>query len=85
VSFELNRKVLLRIVYEEAKEAFVSAGRPDGGWLPGQQRRTSASSKPWEIDLGIPVVSSQQAMMWASARAAMVSEKAVACGGLFNL
>jgi hypothetical protein len=35
VSFELNRKVLLRIVYEEAKEAFVSAGRPDGGWLPG--------------------------------------------------
>jgi maleate cis-trans isomerase len=38
-----------------------------------------------EQDLGVPVVSSKQAMMWASLRAAIISEPVVGYGSLFSM
>jgi maleate isomerase len=70
-------------LYEEVKAAFRAAGGGDGIWLPGAAMPSVAIIDVLERDLGVPVVSSKQALMWASLRAASVAEPILGYGSLF--
>jgi maleate isomerase len=76
--------VPLGAVYQEVKEAFRGMGRVDGVWLPGAAMPTVAVIDALERDLGVPVVSSKQAMVWAALAAARVAEPVVGFGRLFQ-
>ena len=76
--------ISLGTVYDEAKRAFQAAGNVDGVWLPGAAMPTVAVVEALEQDLGVPVVSSKQAMLWAALRTARVSEPVLGYGSLFR-
>jgi maleate isomerase len=74
----------LGTVYQIVKAAFLRAGKVDGIWLPGAALPTVAVIDVLERDLGVPVVSSKQAMVWAGLRAARVSDAIEGYGRLFS-
>lgn len=76
--------ISLGTVYEQAKRAFLAAGGADGLWLPGAAMPTVATIAALEQDLGVPVVSSKQAMVWAALRAARVPLPATGFGRLMQ-
>jgi maleate isomerase len=77
-------RIPLGSLYEEVKSAYVAAGRPEGIWLPGAAMPSVGIIDALEQDLGVPVVSSKQAMMWACLRAAFIRERVPGYGRLFD-
>ncbi len=64
----------LESVYREVKTAYRRLGAGcDGVWLPGAAMPSVGILDVLEGDLGVPVVSSKQAMVWAALRTAGVS------------
>jgi maleate cis-trans isomerase len=59
----------LDVVYRAAKDVFSSAANADGIWIAGALMPSVGVIAPLEADLGVPVVTSMQAMTWASLRA----------------
>lgn len=76
----------LGYVYQEAKAAYEALNeKVDGIWLPGAAMPTLGIISTIEQDLGLPVVSSKQAICWAALRAARVYEPVPDRGSLFRL
>ncbi len=71
-------------MYQEVKKAYSKVGDVDGIWLPGAAMPSVAVIDPLERDLGLPVVSSKQAMIWASLREARVKDSVSGYGQLFE-
>jgi maleate isomerase len=76
--------ITLGAVYQEAKKAYRGVGKVDGIWLPGAAMPSVAAIDPLERDLGVPVVSSKQAMIWAALREARVECTIGGYGSLFQ-
>jgi maleate isomerase len=76
--------ITLGTVYQEVKTAYRAVGKADGVWLPGAAMPSVAVIDALERDLGVPVVSSKQAMVWAALREARVAEPIVGYGRLFD-
>jgi maleate isomerase len=76
--------ITLGSVYQEVKKAHSKVENVDGVWLPGAAMPSVAVIDPLERDLGLPVVSSKQAMIWASLRAARVETTVSGYGQLFG-
>lgn len=74
----------LGVVYQEVKAAYQGSGKVDGIWLPGAAMPTIGVIETLEQDLGVPVVSSKQAMVWAALGAANVCDEVPGCGSLFQ-
>lgn len=62
--------VPLAVPYRAARQAYRSAGDPDGVWITGAGMPSVAIIDPLERDLGVPVVTAMQAMFWAGMRLA---------------
>ena len=72
-------------VYQIVKTAHSHAGHVDGVWLPGAALPTVAVIDALEQALGVPVVSSKQAMVWAALRQAHISDRIEGYGRLFQM
>lgn len=70
--------------YHAAKELFCSTPRVDGIWITGALMPSVAIIDSLERDLGVPVVSSMQAMMWAGLGLAKVKAEVPGYGRLFD-
>jgi maleate isomerase len=72
-------------VYQEVKVAHRRLGGScDGIWLPGAAMPSVGLIDVLERDLGVPVVSSKQAMVWAALRTARVFAAKPGYGRLFE-
>jgi arylmalonate decarboxylase len=76
--------VPLSVPYRAAKALFRSTGGADGVWITGALMPSVAVIDALERDLGVPVVSSMQAMMWAGLRLAGVRAEVTGYGRLFQ-
>jgi maleate cis-trans isomerase len=74
----------LGVVYHSAKELYKRAGRVDGIWITGAFMPTVGMIGMLEQDLGVPVVSSMQALMWIGLRMANVPDRLQGFGRLFE-
>ena len=74
----------LGVVYQIVKTAHAQAGRVDGVWLPGAALPTVAVLDALERALGVPAVSSKQAMVWAALRQANIGDRIQGYGRLFE-
>jgi maleate isomerase len=74
----------LGTVYQIVQTAYSHAGRVDGIWLPGAALPTVAVIDALERALGVPVVSSKQAMVWAALRQANIRDRIDGYGRLFE-
>lgn len=72
-------------VYRAAKELYLSTPSADGIWITGALMPSVAVIESLERDLGVPVVSSMQAMMWAGLGLARVLPEVEGYGQLFEL
>ena len=70
--------------YHAAKELFLSNLAADGIWITGALMPSVAVIDSLERDLGVPVVTSMQAMMWAGLGLAHVFSDAEGYGQLFD-
>jgi len=70
--------------YRAAKELFRSTQNADGIWITGALMPSVAIIDSLEQDLGVPVVSSMQAMMWAGLALARVKASVPGYGQLFG-
>jgi maleate isomerase len=75
----------LGTVYQIVKTAHSYAGHVDGIWLPGAALPTVAVVDALERELGVSVVSSKQAMVWAALREANISDRIEGYGRLFEM
>lgn len=83
--FSAMRRVPLAVPYQMAKAAYLSAANADGIWIAGAAMPSVGAIEPLEQDLAIPVISSKQAMVWASLKAARVSAPITGYGRLFEV
>jgi maleate isomerase len=83
--FSDMRRVPLAIPYRAAKDAYAAAPNADGVWIAGAAMPSVAAIEPLEQDLGVPVISSKQAMVWAALKAARVSAPISGYGRLFDI
>ena len=74
----------LSAVYHAAKELFRSIQNADGIWITGALMPSVAIIDSLEQDLGVPVVTSMQAMMWAGLGMAKVKADVPGYGRLFS-
>ena len=70
--------------YHAAKELYLSTPGADGIWITGALMPSVAIIDSLEQDLGIPVVTSMQAMMWAGLGLARVKAEVAGYGRLFD-
>jgi len=70
--------------YRAAKALFRSTPGADGIWITGALMPSVAAIQPLEQDLGVPVVTSMQAMTWAGLRLAGVKVDVTGYGRLFR-
>ena len=70
--------------YHAAKELFRSTQNADGIWITGALMPSVAIIHSLEQDLGVPVVTSMQAMMWAGLGMAKVKADVPGYGQLFD-
>ena len=70
--------------YHAAKELYLSTPSADGIWITGALMPSVAIIDSLERDLGAPVVSSMQAMMWAGLGLARVKAEIAGYGRLFD-
>jgi maleate isomerase len=82
--FSGMRRVAPAVPYRIAKAAYTAAPAIDGIWIAGAAMPSVAAIEPLERDLGIPVISSKQAMVWSALRAARVSAPISGYGRLFD-
>lgn len=75
----------LGVTYRAAKEVFRAAGNADGLWITGALMPSVGVIQALEDDLGVPVVTSMQAMAWAGLRAAGIPERITGFGRLFQI
>ena len=83
-TFADMRRVPLAVPYQAAKAAYRSAAKAEGIWIAGAAMPSVAAIEPLEQDLGVPVISSKQAMVWASLKAAQVAAPITGYGRLFE-
>lgn len=76
--------VPLAVPYQAAKALFRSTPGADGIWITGALMPSVAAIQPLEQDLGVPVVTSMQAMTWAGLRLARVKVEVTGYGRLFQ-
>jgi maleate isomerase len=76
--------VPLSVPYQAAKALFRATSGADGVWITGALMPSVAAVQPLEQDLGVPVVTSMQAMAWAGLRLAGVKAQITGCGRLFQ-
>ena len=76
--------VPLAVPYRAAKALFRSTPGADGIWITGALMPSVGSIQPLEDDLGVPVVTSMQAMAWAGLRLAGVKVEVAGYGRLFR-
>jgi maleate isomerase len=69
-------------VYRQVRAS--TPAHADGILLPGSGFRTLEAVEPLERDLGLPVVTSNQACLWQCLRMAGVLDTGIAAGTLFN-
>ena len=72
-------------IYRGAKDAFVAAGNADGLWITGAAMPSVGVIEALETDLGVPVVTSMQAMAWGALRAVHVGDKVTGYGRLWQV
>jgi maleate isomerase len=72
-------------IYRAAKRAFASSGGARGVLINGARMPSVEIIAELELDLGVPVVSSMQAMTWAGLRLAGVREPVHGYGRLFQV
>jgi maleate isomerase len=77
-------RLALGSVYQIVKTAHARAGKVDGIWLPGAALPTVAVLDALERALGVPVVSSKQAMVWAALRRANINDRIEGYGRLLE-
>jgi maleate cis-trans isomerase len=70
--------------YRAARALFQSATGADGVWITGAALPSVGMIEALETDLGVPVVSSMQAMFWAGLRLARVSAQVAGYGRLLR-
>ncbi len=71
-------------IYRAAKDLFLSNPAADGIWITGALMPSVAIIDSLERDLGVPVVTSMQAMMWAGLGLAHVFSDVEGYGQLFD-
>ncbi len=71
-------------IYHAAKDLFLSTPSADGIWITGALMPSVAIIDSLELDLGVPVVTSMQAMMWAGLGLAHVYSEVEGYGQLFD-
>ncbi|OLF19217.1 hypothetical protein BU204_02370 [Actinophytocola xanthii] len=69
-------------VYRQARDSFPAEA--DGILIPGSGFRTLEAIEPLERDLGVPVVTSNQACLWQCLRMAGIRDTALGVGRLFT-
>jgi maleate cis-trans isomerase len=75
----------LRVAYEAAINLYRSATGADGVWIPIAARPSVGMIDELERAIGVPVVTSAQAMMWQGLRLLGVPPSEVTgCGRLFQ-
>ena len=74
----------LGIVRRMAADLFRATPDADGVWITGALMPSVAAVEPLEQELGVPVVSSMQAMAWQSLRLAGVDDKIPGFGRLLR-
>ena len=67
-----------------AADLFRATPDADGVWITGALMPSVAAVEPLEQELGVPVVSSMQAMAWQSLRLAGVDDKIPGFGRLLR-
>jgi maleate isomerase len=72
-------------LYDQVKEAYRKHPNVDGIWMPGAGMPSVAVIDVLERDLGVPVLSSKQVMVWAALRSARVSDPVEGYGRLFSI
>jgi len=72
-------------LYDQVKEAYRKHPNVDGMWMPGAGMPSVAVIDALERDLGVPVLSSKQVMVWAALRAARVGDPIEGYGRLFSV
>jgi maleate isomerase len=70
--------------YRAARSLFRSADGADGVWITGAALPSVGMIEALETDLGVPVVSSMQAMFWAGLRLAGISARVAGYGRLLR-
>ncbi|HEU4342744.1 MAG TPA: hypothetical protein VFU31_14370 [Candidatus Binatia bacterium] len=76
--------VPLAVPYGAAKALFRSTPAANGIWITGALMPSVAAIQPLEQDLGVPVVTSMQAMTWAGLRLAGIKAEITGYGQLFQ-
>ena len=71
-------------VHEAAASVFRDASDADGVWITGALMPSVAVIRPLERELGVPVVTSMQAMAWRGLRLAGVDDAVEGFGRLFE-
>lgn len=71
-------------IYRFAKRVHAKSARPELLFLSCGNLRTIEILETLERDLGIPVISSNQAMLWSALKAMRVQESIVGYGSLFS-
>jgi maleate cis-trans isomerase len=76
--------VPLAVPYQAAKALFRSTPNADGIWITGALMPSVGAIQPLEQDLGVPVVTSMQAMAWVGLKLAGVKAAITGYGRLFD-
>ncbi len=71
-------------IYRGAKEVFTKAAGADGIWITGAAMPSVGAIQPLEDDLGVPVVTSMQAMAWGALRTVGIGDKVNGYGKLWQ-
>ncbi len=80
-----KRKLPMHVPYIEAKKAYLEAPEADGIYIPcGSWRAEPAVVELLEKDLGKPVITGQQAFIWAGLRTLKIREPVKGFGRLFE-
>ena len=74
----------LGAIYRGAREVFKSAPGADGIWITGAAMPSVGAIQNLEDDLGVPVVTSMQAMAWGALRAVGIGDKINGYGKLWR-
>lgn len=80
----LAGEVPLEIVYRVARRAFL-ANKADGIWITQASMPSVGVIADLERDLGVPVVSTSQSLMWAALRLAGIRDRIEGFGRLFGV
>jgi len=75
----------LAVTYKAAKALFQSAGPVDGIWITGAFMPSVGMIGQLEQDLGVPVVSSMQALTWKGLRMARIPDAIAGFGRLMEI